>query len=205
MDRFYKIVESRLAMDKDAFSDKIVSKAAEIFNYFGYKKTTMDEIARQLGKGKSSIYYYFSSKEEIFQAVVRKEANVLEKQVRMAINDASEPIDKFRNYVITRVKVFKYIRNFYTALNSDGLLHLDFVNSMRKKYEQSEIELVKTLLDAGVESNEFNIKNTKLGAIAMVTALKGLEDSFYEKENDKELNDQLDSLLHILFYGISKR
>ena len=45
---------------KTEIRDQIVSTAAQIFSRFGFKKTTMDDIAKGMRKGKSSIYYYFT-------------------------------------------------------------------------------------------------------------------------------------------------
>ncbi|HNX67284.1 MAG TPA: helix-turn-helix domain-containing protein, partial [Bacteroidales bacterium] len=59
---------------KDDAKAKIVEIAREIFTRFGFKKTTMEEIAVASRKGKSSIYYYFTSKEDVFKAVVEREA-----------------------------------------------------------------------------------------------------------------------------------
>ena len=53
---------------------QIVDVARKIFTRYGFRKTTMDEIAAATRMGKSSIYYYFPGKEEIFKAVVENEA-----------------------------------------------------------------------------------------------------------------------------------
>ena len=62
--------------------ENIVSAATEVFSRYGFKKTSMEDIARALRMGKSSIYYYFKGKEEIFQAVVDREANLLRVKVK---------------------------------------------------------------------------------------------------------------------------
>lgn len=77
-----KVKTSCRMVDKDQVRNNIIRAAGTIFSKFGFRKTTMDEIARAAGKGKSSIYYYFSSKEEIFEAVVVKEARTLKKNFR---------------------------------------------------------------------------------------------------------------------------
>jgi AcrR family transcriptional regulator len=46
----------------DEMRNTIICKAGELFSRYGYKKTTMDDIADALQKGKSSIYYYFQNK-----------------------------------------------------------------------------------------------------------------------------------------------
>jgi len=192
-------------MAKDNFSQKIVSEAAKVFNRFGYKKTTMDEIAEQLGKGKSSIYYYFKSKEEIFQAVVEKEAVLLRSEVRKSIEGTSNPKEQIKNYVLTRMKIYKRVENFNNALKDNVLLHMDFVSTIRSSFNKYEIELVKKILADGVESGEFVIENPDLAAIGIVTALKGLQVPLLEYKDEIDVVSRLDNMLRILFYGIVKR
>ena len=48
---------------------QIIEAAGVIFERYGFKKTTMDDIAYAAGKGKSSLYYYFKNKEQVFEAV----------------------------------------------------------------------------------------------------------------------------------------
>ena len=49
---------------------EILATAKKLFAQHGLKKTTMEDIANALGKGKSTLYYYFPGKTEIFEAVV---------------------------------------------------------------------------------------------------------------------------------------
>ena len=72
-------------VEKEEIRDQIVSSARQVFSRFGFKKTTMDEIAQGARKGKSSIYYYFTSKEDIYRAVIEKEATILRDEVQKAI------------------------------------------------------------------------------------------------------------------------
>jgi AcrR family transcriptional regulator len=47
----------------------IIRKASNFFDKKGYYKTSMDDIAEAVGLGKSTLYYYFSSKEEILYLI----------------------------------------------------------------------------------------------------------------------------------------
>lgn len=49
----------------------IVAAAAEVFQEIGYERASMDEVARRAGGSKATLYKYFSSKEELFETVVR--------------------------------------------------------------------------------------------------------------------------------------
>jgi TetR/AcrR family transcriptional regulator, cholesterol catabolism regulator len=55
--------------------DRIQEKANDLFTRYGFKSITMDEIASQLGVSKKTIYQYFSDKNELVDAVVRKTIN----------------------------------------------------------------------------------------------------------------------------------
>ena len=184
---------------------RIVNIAADIFSVSGFKKATMEDIARVTGIGKSSIYYYFKSKEEIFEAVVKNEARQLSTELeKKVIYTNDNPKDKIRNYVFIRMKYLKEMVNFYEALKNDYLGNLAFTERIRKKYDKEERQTIKDILDDGANQGIFKLKNTKLAAIVLVTFLKGLEKSMIieQKWDMKELETNLDDILHILFYGM---
>ncbi len=186
---------------------KIVNVALYIFSELGFKKATMEDIAHAAGMGKSSVYYYFTSKEEIFEEVVKKEANALSLELeKRVINVNDNPKDKIRNYIFIRMKYLKEMVNFYEALKNDYLGNPVFTERIRKKYDKDEQQTIKNILEEGVNQGVFNITNTKFTAMALVTFLKGLETTMIiEQEIDmKDMEKKLDDILHILFYGMVK-
>jgi AcrR family transcriptional regulator len=58
--------------------ERILGKAHELFNRFGFRRVTMDEIAAKTGMSKKTIYQIFATKDEIVDAVVEA---LLEKSV----------------------------------------------------------------------------------------------------------------------------
>ena len=182
----------------------IVEAAREVFGKFGYKKTTLDDIAASLYKAKSSIYYYFKSKEEIYEAVIKKEAEELRSELIKSISKVAHPIEKLKNYVITRMNALIKVSNLYEALSSEVLDHLDFIEKIRRKYDQEEINLLKEILEGGVKQGVFRIENSELTSIAIVTALKGLEVPLFWTGKRTNAEKQLEELLNVLFYGIIK-
>jgi len=192
-------------LDKDEVKEAIVNVARHIFSRFGFKKTTMDEIAIASRKGKSSIYYYFASKEEIFQAVVEKEALILRNELKNAILEGDSPAQKLKTHVLVRMRTMEKLANFYSAIKDDYLSHLDFIEKIRRKYDQEEIQMMETILKEGVANNTFEIEDTTLAAIAIVTALKGIEIPLFWGLEEKDIERRLDHLIHILFHGVVKR
>jgi len=192
-------------LDKDEVKESIVNVARHIFSRFGFKKTTMDEIAVASRKGKSSIYYYFASKEEIYQAVVEKEASILKQELIQAINKDDSPAQKLKMHVLVRMHTMEKLANFYSAIKDDYLSHLDFIEKIRKKYDQEEIQMMESILVEGVENGTFELEDTSLAAIAIVTALKGMEIPLFWGVEEKDIERRLDNLIHILFHGVMKR
>jgi len=117
-------------IDKEEYRKKIIMIAGQVFSRHGFKKTTMEEIARALRMGKSSVYYYFRSKEEIFEAVVLHEANVLRNELTAAIKSVESPVDKMRNYVFVRMKSLEKLSNYYNTIFDRNLDHFDFIEKI---------------------------------------------------------------------------
>lgn len=184
---------------------EIVKAAQDIFARFGFKKTTVNDIARAAHKAKSSIYRYFKSKEEIFQTIVEKESQILKEKIERSIDAQSNPGEKIRAYVITRMTVLEKLANFYSALKDEYLEHYGFIETIRKKYLKDEIRMIEKILRTGVEQDAFVIKDLELTAFTIVVALKGLEYPQIAESKMLNTKQSINSLLGILFGGIDKR
>jgi len=192
-------------MEKGLNRNTIVEKAREIFAHYGFRKATMNEIAEGVGKGKSSLYYYFNSKEDVYRAVIEKEAETMKKKLVDAVSEEKDPVEKLRIYVVTRMEILNELINFHQAINSEYLTNLDFIQKMRKKYDNEEVVLLKSILQLGAESETFRIEDVELTALAVATALKGLEIPLLAAHNEISIEHRIDRIMQILFFGIVKR
>ena len=190
---------------KEEFRKKIILTAGQIFSHYGFRKTTMDEIAAALKMGKSSIYYYFDSKEEIFEAVVLNEANILRNELTTAIKSVDSPIDKMRIYVFVRMKSFEKLSNYYNAIFDKNLDHFDFIEQIREKYDREELAMLRLILYHGSRKNVFSIVNSEYTALAIQTTLKGLEVPLFWKKKELHIESRLNAILDVLFNGILKK
>lgn len=191
---------------KDKVRADIVNVARKIFTHQGFKKTTMEDIAHASGKGKSSIYYYFKSKEEIFEAVVEKEAEVLRIALEKVIKSGKEPMERLKDYIMFRLYHARTVSNFYAALKEESLNQMHFVEGVRNNFEEQEFQMVAEILETGINEGAFKINNSKIGSIAITTMLKGLELPLFLNEYTRaEKEKLLEDLIRILFYGLIKR
>ena len=56
---------------KEEARSRILNAANKVFAEKGYHEATMEDIAKRLGVSKGAIYLYFSSKEDLFEAMVK--------------------------------------------------------------------------------------------------------------------------------------
>src|SRR6056297_2254155 len=167
---------------KSKVREQIVNAASKVFTRMGYQKTTMDEIARSANMGKSTMYYYYQSKEEIFEAVVVREAQELKKKLISVISTNKPPRERLKDYILFRLYNIKTMSNFYAVLKEDYLKQMTFVNRVRKKFEDEEYKMVREILETGIQNDTFIITNPDVGAIAFTTMLKGLEIPLFLKD-----------------------
>ena len=180
-------MEPNETLKKNKNRDSIIRIARQVFNKYGYDKTRMEHIAKASGKGKSSIYYYFKSKEQIFQSVVLKEAVAFRHTIIDALAKTPNPVDKIKVYVLTRMNIIKIYTNFHSALKNSKLRHLDFVRRLNSLYDKEEIRLFKDILEEGVKKNYFNVKNLDLAAMALIMAVKASKIIFSAPQTQKSL------------------
>ena len=184
----------------------IVGVARRIFTRNGFRKATMEEIASTSQMGKSSIYYYFKSKEEIFRAVVEFEAMMLQERLSRIIGKNNSPPDRLKAYILFRLHHVRTLENFYAALNEETLSHMGFILDIRRNFEIEELQLVGEILEDGMKQGVFQLSSSKIGAIAIPTMMKGLELPLLLDEAHKTDREELmEDLIRVLLYGILKR
>jgi AcrR family transcriptional regulator len=188
---------------KDEVREQLVQSARLVFARYGFKKTALDDIARKARKGKSTIYYYFKSKDDIFKAVIDAEAEIREKAIEDQISAIEDPQQRLKTYIYVRMLSLKNVGNYYEAIKNDLLDNLYFVNSLRTNHFDAEVNVVKNLLLEGVDKGIYTIQNPELTAKTVVTLLQGFEVPLIQKNlSDEELQKSVDEMLNILFFGI---
>lgn len=188
--------------DKFEKRSTIVDAAQNLFARFGLAKTTIEDIAKKVGMGKASLYYYFRSKESIFKEVVDKEGKTLKEKILKAVNSQNTPQDKIRSYFITRMTEIKSLSNYYSAIKDDYLLNYAFIEQARKEYDTFEVTLVSSMLQEGVHKDIFTVEDVTLTAETILAALKGLEYQWSYKISNDQIEKNIKALLRILFTGI---
>ncbi|MFM2286201.1 MAG: hypothetical protein RLZZ543_1698 [Bacteroidota bacterium] len=92
---------------------QILQAAKNCFAQYGYDKTTLDDIGKRLGLNKSSLYYYFKNKEEIFTAVVVQEADTIVLELQQEMAGQNEPEEKIQLYMRKRLGYYRKVLSLH--------------------------------------------------------------------------------------------
>ncbi len=185
--------------------DLILETAGSIFLKFGFKKTTMEDIAKALHRAKSSVYYYFNSKEEIYKNILEKERIEFNDELNKVLEKENRPESKLKIYLTTRLRLLRKRMNYYRALMDKYLENYPFINEIRKKYFSDEIEGITNILREGAKSGIYSINNFRQTATQISIALKYLEEKAVIVDKINDIEKDMDGLLNLLLYGIIKR
>lgn len=74
---------------------KILKAALELFFKYGIRHVTMDEIARELGMSKKTIYQYYKEKDDLVNQLLEVELQQYEKQFEEIEKQAKDPVHEF--------------------------------------------------------------------------------------------------------------
>jgi len=194
-----------VSFKKNTGKEIIIEAARQAFSKYGYKKTTLDDIGSLIKKRKTIIYYYFENKDEIFKEVINSEAEKLKGALEMAINNESNPVEKLKTYVFTRMSFLENLGNYYSALKHELLEHLQLINENRKEIDAAEFIIVSNILKEGVNKAIFSVDNINETTQIFITTLKSLEIPFFVREDKYDYQSSLMQLLNMLLYGIIRK
>ena len=158
---------------------KILSKSRELFEQYGYQKTTLTDIAKSVGKVKTAIYYYFSGKDEIFAQLVQTEAEAFNKKLFSTVETVVNPIEKLELYVDTRMKLMQQLSSRYNFLKLDFFELMPIVEANRSASDLKEIAYVSAILEEAKISGAIATEDVVFSSKLLVNTLKGLEVQMY--------------------------
>ena len=97
---------------------KIFETSMELFAKKGYEATSIEEITSVVGVAKGTLYYHFSTKEEIFYFLVEEGMKLLKNSIDIKTSNLEKSIDKLKAIILIQIKVIKKYENFISILLS---------------------------------------------------------------------------------------
>lgn len=186
--------------------ETLVDVARQLFAKTGVGNTTMNDIARASKKGRRTLYTYFKSKNDIYLAVVETELKQLQETLNKVGEKDLEPKEKLKHFIFTRLDAVR------ETVKRNGNLHADFfqdvvrVEKVRRKFDLQEIQVIKKILQEGVEKKVFELFDIETSATILHYALKGIEVPYirgvFDGKEPADCLKQRNDIVNILLYGI---
>ena len=168
----------------DKVREAILSAGAEAFAQYGYDKTTVEDIARLAHKAKTSVYYYFNGKADIFKNVLKSEFSKLMEALEPArkLPENHNPLN-LRNYLKKRMELITssplFIRFAPAEYNITSSSYGATILEARAEFDNWEKAYFRELCSYG---RELGILNSGISPDAFADMLemllKGVEAQF---------------------------
>ncbi len=141
---------------KEAAKDRIINAAIRVFSKKGYQDTSMDEIAKEVGVTKATLYLYFESKKDLLKIISKLASQTLRENLHKSFKnhdymEAFEEIFKMKKDMLTRIlhTSFEMI-----ALSSNDESIRKIISDERKK-DLEELEAhIKNQMNKGIIRND---------------------------------------------------
>lgn len=192
-------------------TENILLAAERRFAHFGVSKTTMNEIAKDAGISKASIYYYYPDKLNLYAAVLSRTID----RERTKENFVPAPddlligllnyLDKRTDFIIRNYRILEHLNNISGHIPRE--LHALFESA-----NQHDVEVIRAFLKKGNECGILKMDDVEQTAGLLHDCLSGLRYSllnvkipaFPEKKRFNELLEREKTLVAIFFRAFSQ-
>ena len=164
---------------------KIFETSMKLFAEKGYDATSIEEITATVGVAKGTLYYHFSSKEEIFNFLIEEGIKLLQNSVDIKTSKHNNYIDKIKAIVLIQIKIVVKYENIITIL----LSQFWGTKERNKKCQElvyQYIGKIEKIVQEGIEKGEIKKGDTR----AIASEIYGLICStlVYQKRENKDMN-----------------
>lgn len=132
---------------------KIFETSMKLFAEKGYDATSVEEITATVGVAKGTLYYHFSSKEEIFKFLIEEGVKLLKNSIAIKTDKLEDSIDKIRAIVLIQIKVLVKYESFMTIILSQ-IWGTDPRSKMCRAYVFEYIQMIEEIVKQGIQKGE---------------------------------------------------
>ena len=112
--------------------ERISEVARGLIARYGFKKTTMSDIAQAVGVAKATLYHYFRSKEDILREIINVEGNLMRSRLLEVVEKDMRASEKLLSYSETRMH---YLRQLVVWLLAVCFVVANITPVLSKSYE----------------------------------------------------------------------
>ena len=179
------MISDRQEKEREIRKDQILESALKVFKINGIEGTTMDEIAKHADFGKATLYYYFSSKEEIFVELLDRGWKTIWESIEPVIHGHTKPKDTLINSLNVIGGLVRNDQVLFEFLFTAPQTMPNALNEGKpawKSYQTKMYGVFQGLLEEGIAQKEFPQMRSDL----LMRAIGGLFHGLFFLGNEKK-------------------
>jgi len=150
---------------------RILNAARRRFETFGYRRTSIAEIARDAGIAVGTVYRYFKSKEEIFLQVVRDLNDTWITRAREAMSQPGTPIERLARLGPISMEYNQENKLLNALLNRDPeIVYAPLMDQIADDLLRQNVSLMAEVIQEGVESGNMRPMDPERAAFVIFVA-----------------------------------
>ncbi len=182
---------------------QILNLAKKRFERFGFNKTTVDEIAKDAGISKRTLYQEFENKEKILEELLMFEALSVRKAILNQISKIHDPAEKLQTYIRLSNKYLEQNPFIVNVLNDAAGFYAPFLKEKPHIIETGIEEIFISILREGIEKGVFRKMDEKVVGHCLFLLFKGFTYGRPNGQNAYGAN-QTNEFIHFILNGILK-
>lgn len=165
-------------MNKESTRDLLLDAAKRQFIKNGFDSVSMMDIARESGMSRRTLYSYFESKAEVYNAAVKRETDLVVAKLRSLVVPGTPPSKKITDYVYGRFSVIKDMVDRNGTLRSFFFRNNWNLEHFRKDLDRQEKQILIDIIVEGVNQGAFQVPNVNLIVEMIQDGMRGFEYTY---------------------------
>ncbi|WRP08035.1 TetR/AcrR family transcriptional regulator [Rossellomorea aquimaris] len=184
---------------------QVLEAATNSFSLFGYKATTMDQVAKLANVGKGTIYTFFKNKEELFDEIVSSLINEMKREAEEVI-DPQETFSENVHRALFRMLEFRKEHKLTIKLYQEAReMGTPAVSEVIDRMEKVVIEFLSQRIEKAIALEAIKPCNPEMTAFVMLKMYVSLIFD-WERAHGPLDKDEIANLFELyLIKGLSKR
>ena len=183
---------------------KIFETAMQLFADKGYEATSIEEITATVGVAKGTLYYHFSSKEEIFNFLVEEGMKLLKNSIQIKTDKVSSYIDKIRAIILIQIKVIVKYESLITIILSQ-MWGKEERNKRSRQYVFEYLNIVEKIVREGIEKGEIIDRDPEVIASEIFSLTSSCLIYKLKTEKNLDIQSMYKEIEKIAISGIMKQ
>jgi AcrR family transcriptional regulator len=165
----------RVTAAQHEVQERILDAVERLLARYGYRKMTMDDLAREAGIGKGTTYLYFRSKEEVALSSIDRVVERVLERLRADAGSEGPPDGRLRRMLVTRVLTrFDSVRDYSQSLDEMFETLRPAYLARRQRYFEAEAALFAAVLAEGRILDVFAVDDDAAAAHTLLLATNSL-------------------------------